>query len=812
MNVYLGKLPADLPDDILRRLFGFCGIITQWKRPADPLTGKLKQFCHCTFENELSLMRAMRLLNGVQLEKASSGMLVKAPKKVQEKLEEFENKHPAMMEKHIADDVHVKRQIDGLISTLDLDVGGLQNPTELFGVLVGGNTETEVKEQASNLIVSEIQRFRTHHKKADKHLTDLKIQRLKEKLRQKKKDEEYKAKREAREKAKLEKEQEEAEKKKNKEENNGKENCENNNGNGETDEVDEKKEIKEDNNNDNEKDEKIEKSDDKKKESESSSSSLRKSHHRDHHSRDRDRDRDSNRERGDSHREGSSWRRTDRERHSSRGDRSDRSDRSDRYRPRSTREPRDRNNMNSGSTSAPKTNDKASRMEEMWEIEERRRLARRKKEGGVTIDKRKLLGTISPAKDKHHKEEHKHHNDHNNDHKEKDEEDMDESATVQVQEQQKPEAPSATPSISQPSTTTKRRRKFVEDNQTTSTGNPPIAIHSEDEEPSFEPVFKRPKQEDDDVDDATLQRQPLPPTTSSLEQAQLIQIQVIQQQMRLQIAQKKQKQQEDELRAAEEERHNYEKELEQKQKAEAEAERRRALRGNSGPQSDGGWQITKAPGDEDEDEEHNTEATEHHHHHHHHHDKHEEKSHRHHRHRRHSHHKVSSSSSSTTTAAATKAPIAIVGTEDEVNTEGGLSHQHEKFVGLAAAIVADRKKEERASKPKPKLTERDARKIAKQIPAKTSDLFNFQVDWNSVKENNLIERKMKPWVSKKIAEYLGEEEPTMISFILEQLNENTKPKEVLKELKLVLDDDSEVFMSKLWRYLIFQSMAAAYHS
>lgn len=65
---------------------------------------------------------------------------------------------------------------------------------------------------------------------------------------------------------------------------------------------------------------------------------------------------------------------------------------------------------------------------------------------------------------------------------------------------------------------------------------------------------------------------------------------------------------------------------------------------------------------------------------------------------------------------------------------------------------------------------------------------------------------MASWVTKKIVEYLGEEEPTMIEFILKKLDQHAKADEILDELQLVLDDDAEVFVKLLWRKLAFEAI------
>lgn len=62
---------------------------------------------------------------------------------------------------------------------------------------------------------------------------------------------------------------------------------------------------------------------------------------------------------------------------------------------------------------------------------------------------------------------------------------------------------------------------------------------------------------------------------------------------------------------------------------------------------------------------------------------------------------------------------------------------------------------------------------------------------------------MRSYVSKKVAEFLGEEEPSLISFILTKLKKHCHPAELLQELQPVFDVDAESFILKMWRMFLF---------
>lgn len=62
---------------------------------------------------------------------------------------------------------------------------------------------------------------------------------------------------------------------------------------------------------------------------------------------------------------------------------------------------------------------------------------------------------------------------------------------------------------------------------------------------------------------------------------------------------------------------------------------------------------------------------------------------------------------------------------------------------------------------------------------------------------------IKPWVTKKMVEYLGDDTGVLIDFIIAKLRNRCEPHELVAELELILDEDAIPFIMKLWRMLIF---------
>jgi hypothetical protein len=56
----------------------------------------------------------------------------------------------------------------------------------------------------------------------------------------------------------------------------------------------------------------------------------------------------------------------------------------------------------------------------------------------------------------------------------------------------------------------------------------------------------------------------------------------------------------------------------------------------------------------------------------------------------------------------------------------------------------------------------------------------------------------KPWIAKKIKEYLGVEEMAMISLVVGQIVARVSPTTLLAKIEGILDDVAEQFVVKLW--------------
>jgi len=103
-----------------------------------------------------------------------------------------------------------------------------------------------------------------------------------------------------------------------------------------------------------------------------------------------------------------------------------------------------------------------------------------------------------------------------------------------------------------------------------------------------------------------------------------------------------------------------------------------------------------------------------------------------------------------------------------------------------------------------KLRDDEMRRLIQQVPTEKAKAFAFEIDWDVVHDNQIIEKKLRPWVRKKVTEYLGSEEQGMIDFIMRKVSGQAPPATILAELEGFLDEEAENFTLKMWRMLIFE--------
>ncbi|XP_024911253.1 RNA-binding protein 25 isoform X2 [Cynoglossus semilaevis] len=96
--------------------------------------------------------------------------------------------------------------------------------------------------------------------------------------------------------------------------------------------------------------------------------------------------------------------------------------------------------------------------------------------------------------------------------------------------------------------------------------------------------------------------------------------------------------------------------------------------------------------------------------------------------------------------------------------------------------------------------------LIEKIPTARPELFSYPLDWAMV-DSTLMDRRIRPWINKKIIEYIGEEEATLVDFVCSKVMAHSTPQGILDDVAMVLDEEAEVFIVKMWRLLIYETEA-----
>jgi len=148
-------------------------------------------------------------------------------------------------------------------------------------------------------------------------------------------------------------------------------------------------------------------------------------------------------------------------------------------------------------------------------------------------------------------------------------------------------------------------------------------------------------------------------------------------------------------------------------------------------------------------------------------------------------------------------PVAAIFNADEEEDEKEREKQTRKKMKLERIDYG-----EHALDADKKAAAQTAKSIIDQIPTDTDELFAFAINWDASDKYKIAESKMRPWIQKKLIEYLGEEEPTLTDYITTLIKQHKNPTEVMNEVVGILDSDSKMFVVKMWRMLLFEVLKA----
>ncbi|KXT07552.1 hypothetical protein AC578_10251 [Pseudocercospora eumusae] len=92
--------------------------------------------------------------------------------------------------------------------------------------------------------------------------------------------------------------------------------------------------------------------------------------------------------------------------------------------------------------------------------------------------------------------------------------------------------------------------------------------------------------------------------------------------------------------------------------------------------------------------------------------------------------------------------------------------------------------------------------LASEIPHESEKLYAHTIKWDSLSQS-LIDAQIRPFVERKVVEYLGLQEESLVNVVLDGIRDKRSPTAIRDEIEEALDDEAELLMRKVWRLLIF---------
>jgi hypothetical protein len=93
-----------------------------------------------------------------------------------------------------------------------------------------------------------------------------------------------------------------------------------------------------------------------------------------------------------------------------------------------------------------------------------------------------------------------------------------------------------------------------------------------------------------------------------------------------------------------------------------------------------------------------------------------------------------------------------------------------------------------------------------KLPKDRDTILKAEISWTLLFRHDIVEKVGRPWIGKKIKDYMGVEESSVVQMILRLLSTKPTPQTLRDKLKDILDEKTDEFVMKLWQTLLFENM------
>lgn len=135
--------------------------------------------------------------------------------------------------------------------------------------------------------------------------------------------------------------------------------------------------------------------------------------------------------------------------------------------------------------------------------------------------------------------------------------------------------------------------------------------------------------------------------------------------------------------------------------------------------------------------------------------------------------------------------------EADYKSRVGDTQESKKKVDIRDYLEDDRKRQ---------ILEKTKEIYVKRLPKAREDILAYQLNWAALFGKEAVEKVGRPWIGKKIKDYMGVEEQSVVGLIVKLLGARPTPQAMKEKLAHILDEKTDEFVVKLWQTLIFEDM------
>lgn len=95
--------------------------------------------------------------------------------------------------------------------------------------------------------------------------------------------------------------------------------------------------------------------------------------------------------------------------------------------------------------------------------------------------------------------------------------------------------------------------------------------------------------------------------------------------------------------------------------------------------------------------------------------------------------------------------------------------------------------------------------LVDKVQAETrNNIFRIDMDVNFLRDERIFEKKLRPWLERRIDLGMGGPQCDLVEYILRRINGNTSPDSLISDLSRYMDDGADPMIERMWRMLVFE--------